>query len=540
MTNNGNSCIIEAGSPVTEGGTALASGAAIAAAERVVRETFGLPGFRSLQRDIVGAVLAGHDVLGVLPTGGGKSLCYQVPTVLQSGATLVVSPLLSLMKDQVESPLLARAGLAGKVCAINSQLEPAVSRQVLSGVARGQYRLIFAAPERLRSRAFQRALARARIGLLAVDEAHCVSQWGHDFRPDYRLLAALREQLGCPPVLALTATATPAVQADLLAQLGIPGARRFVASCDRPNLYLSVDMCRGHAAKVRRVAELVRGVRRGQRHGAVLGSGPGPGLGPGLGPGSAIVYVDRRREAEEWAITLSAELRQPVYCYHAGMSSAERTRVQEAFMAGDVQTVVATNAFGMGIDKPDIRLVVHAGVPGSVEAYYQEIGRAGRDGQPAACHLVLGGDRELGFRRWLIAQSRLEREDIAVALRPLLEAGPGAELDIAQPPSPAWPIVLAELQTRRSVEVNALPSGHQQVRLLIRLDPGLTREFALTADRHHEQREKLLQEMERYVGEEGCRRRFLLNYFGQSLEGRPQRCCDRCDARLSFGWLRKG
>lgn len=532
------------------GGTALPSAAHVAAAERVVRETFGLPGFRSLQRDIVGAVLAGHDVLGVLPTGGGKSLCYQVPTVLQSGATLVVSPLLSLMKDQVESPLLARAGLAGKVCAINSQLEPAVARQVLSGVARGMYRLIFAAPERLRSRAFQSALARARIGLLAVDEAHCVSQWGHDFRPDYRLLAALREQLGCPPVLALTATATPAVQRDLLAQLGISHARRFVASCDRPNLYLSVDHCPGHAAKVRRVAELVRAVRRGRARGlgarSAAGSRAGSRAGAdggspaSTGPGSAIVYVDRRREAEEWAITLSAELREPIYCYHAGMSAAERTRVQEAFMAGDVQAVVATNAFGMGIDKPDIRLVVHAGVPGSVEAYYQEIGRAGRDGQPAACHLVLSGERELSFRRWLIAQTRLSRDDITAALRPLLAAAVGEELDIARPPSPAWSIILTELQTRRWAEVTVHPSGHQLVRLLTRLDPALAAEFAAMADRQHEQKEKLLQEMERYIGEEGCRRRFLLHYFGQTLDGRPRRCCDRCDARSSFAWLRKG
>ncbi len=348
--------------------------------EKQLRRHFGLAGFRPLQKEIIEAVLAGKDAVAILPTGLGKSLCYQLPALLFPGLTVVISPLISLMKDQVDS--LVQRGIAA--VALTSHDTPQEGRVKLVGIGRGQFKLIFVAPERLQNEVFLAALgsARVRVSLLAVDEAHCVSQWGHDFRPEYRQIPEFHQAIGRPPLLALTATARPSVQSDLQQQLGVLNALVFRASADRPNLWFGVDHCQSEAEREAKLTHLISEA-----------------------DGSAIVYVTSRKEAENWGRALSSALSEPVLYYHGGMGAEERTAVQNRFMTDQVRVVVATNAFGMGIDKANIRLVVHAGVPDSLEAYFQELGRAGRDGGPAECRMVLVPGRDVKVREHLMFQS---------------------------------------------------------------------------------------------------------------------------------------
>ena len=324
---------------------------------RLLKATFGHAGFRDGQEEVVRTVAEGHDALVVMPTGAGKSLCYQLPALARQGATLVVSPLIALMKDQVDS--LQARGVAA-TC-INSAISPSERQQRIQGLIEGRWKLVYVAPERFGPR-FLQQLRDAQIGLLAIDEAHCVSEWGHDFRPDYLRLGDVRQQLGCPPTVALTATATLEVQRDIVRLVGIDGCRRFVQGFDRRNISLEVHECSGGPHKL--------------------------GLLPALvSPGPALVYCATRKNVEKTVRSLrDAGIQAGMY--HGGMEHPDRVRVQDAFMGGRVPVVVATNAFGMGVDKSDIRCIVHFDVPGSVEAYYQEIGRAGRDGAPARAVLL--------------------------------------------------------------------------------------------------------------------------------------------------------
>ncbi len=340
--------------------TAVASSPDLGAA---LRARFGLESFREGQREVVECVLGGRSALAVMPTGSGKSLCYQLPAVLLPGATVVISPLIALMKDQVEG--LGRAGVGA--VAVNSAAGPGERRQRLEAVRAGRAKLLYVAPERFRIEGFRAMLEGVAVSLLAVDEAHCVSLWGHEFRPDYRRLAEVREALGRPPVLASTATATPEIQRDIVTQLGVPDARIFVSGFDRPNLALEVARASGRDDKIARLLALDRETA--------------------AGGGSGIVYCATRKRAEEVAAVLG-QAGTPAGLYHAGLDDAERSRVQDAFMAGDARVLVATNAFGMGVDKRDIRFVCHYEMPRSIEAYYQECGRAGRDGGPARCLLL--------------------------------------------------------------------------------------------------------------------------------------------------------
>jgi ATP-dependent DNA helicase RecQ len=331
------------------------------AALAALKNFFGFEEFREGQREVVEAILEGHDTVVVMPTGGGKSLCFQLPALMREGVTVVVSPLIALMKDQVDA--LAARGLPATF--INSSLDFEEQKARVAGLSRGDYKLLYVAPERFRSNHFVETLRRARISLFAIDEAHCISQWGHDFRPDYLRLQSFRETIGSPQTVALTATATPYVRADIIEQLNLTDPRAFVSGFDRPNLSIGVV----HTEREREKFARIRGL-------ATKYEGQ-----------SGIVYTSTRKSVEQITQKLKGE-RLSVVGYHAGMTDDERVRAQDDFMSGRAQMIVATNAFGMGIDKPDIRFVVHFHLPGSIEAYYQEIGRAGRDGAQSVCLLL--------------------------------------------------------------------------------------------------------------------------------------------------------
>ncbi len=350
----------------------------------------GHAGFRPGQREAIETLLARRRVLLVAPTGGGKSLCYQLPALVLPGTTIVVSPLIALMQNQVDA--LHARGVAATFLA--STLDPATMRERLARLMRGEYQLVYVAPERLAAPDFRARLARMHCPLIAVDEAHCISEWGHDFRPEYLQIGALVRELAPPHVLACTATATPVVRDEILVRLGLPAdTPQLVRGFARPNLAL-------------RVAEVSGARERQARVDAALGEALGrPAAAPAAaqgarGRGAAIVYAPTRRLADEEGARLAAGGRR-VAVYHAGLDAAERTRAQAAFMRGDVDVVCATNAFGMGIDRADVRAVIHLGPPGSVEAYYQEVGRAGRDGADAI-GLMCWSQQDLPLRRRLL------------------------------------------------------------------------------------------------------------------------------------------
>jgi ATP-dependent DNA helicase RecQ len=325
-----------------------------------LREHFGFDNFREGQREVIESILAGKDAVVVMPTGSGKSLCYQLPAMILDGATLVVSPLIALMKDQVDA--LRARGLPATF--INSSIPEPEQRARIESLRRREHKLVYIAPERFRSSRFNAALQSVPISLFAVDEAHCISTWGHDFRPDYLRLRHIIRSLGNVRTLALTATATPYVRSDIIQQLGLERPQTFISGFDRPNLRIEVV----HTEKVKE--KIARIKRLAESH-----------------DGSGIIYASTRKAVEEVGRELKrAGLR--VTTYHAGMGDAVRDRAQEEFMSGRTQIIVATNAFGMGIDKRDIRFVAHYQMPGSIEAYYQEIGRAGRDGLPSTCVLL--------------------------------------------------------------------------------------------------------------------------------------------------------
>ncbi|MGD0845321.1 MAG: DNA helicase RecQ [Geobacteraceae bacterium] len=325
-----------------------------------LKNVFGYPTFRPPQEEIIAQVMRGEDAFVIMPTGGGKSLCYQIPALHRSGVGIVVSPLISLMKDQVDA--LNANGVAA--ACYNSTLTEAGSRRVLADLHKGRLDLLYVAPERLMAENFLERLKELEIGLFAIDEAHCISQWGHDFRPEYVQLGRLRGIFPAVPLIALTATADPQTRADIIQRLGLSGAACHVCDFDRPNILYTV------IEKQKPFQQLMK----------FLQGRPGE---------AGIVYALSRKRVEEVAGRLAAAGMEAVP-YHAGLPDAERRRVQEAFMRDDLRIVVATVAFGMGIDKPNVRFVVHYDLPRNIESYYQETGRAGRDGLPAEAFLLFG------------------------------------------------------------------------------------------------------------------------------------------------------
>jgi len=350
----------------------------------ILQTVFGFPGFRGRQLDVIERVMAGVNTLAVMPTGAGKSLCYQVPALALPGTCIVVSPLIALMHDQL------RAAEAVGIRAATLTSVDTNRAETIERYTSGALDLLYVAPERASGSGFRELLDRAPVALFAIDEAHCVSEWGHDFRPDYRLLRPLLDRFGHVPRLALTATADAHTRADILAQLGIPHDGLILAGFDRPNIRYAMSPRSG---TTKQVADLVAAT-------------PGPG----------IVYVQSRAGTDKLADALSATGR-PVRAYHAGLDPAVRAANQSAFVASEDMVMCATIAFGMGIDKPDVRFVAHAGLPKSIEAYYQETGRAGRDGDPAVAHLFWGADDFARARQRLgeVAEDRIAGERARLA-----------------------------------------------------------------------------------------------------------------------------
>jgi len=325
-----------------------------------MERVFGFRAFREGQGEVLEAVLEGHDTLVIMPTGGGKSLFYQVPAFISPGITLVISPLIALMKDQVDTLRV----LDLPVCAVHSLMSLREQEKALREIQAGEIKLVYVSPERLRNHRFMEVLARSQVAMVAVDEAHCISQWGHDFRPDYLRISQALKALGKPQTIALTATATEKVRSDIVEHLSLRTPRLFITGFDRRNLFWEVAYVGGEEEKLALIKDRLNGLQ-----------------------GAGIVYTGTRKSVERIVQALQ-KTALSVEGYHGGMEKEERTRAQEGFMDGRIDLIVATNAFGMGIDRSDIRMILHHTFPGSIEAYYQESGRAGRDGEPAACLLL--------------------------------------------------------------------------------------------------------------------------------------------------------
>ena len=362
---------------------------------------FGHDGFRDGQEDVIRALLDGESALALFPTGAGKSLCYQLPAVLREGTALVISPLIALMKDQVDA-LRARGIAAAR---LDSSLTAEETQRVYADLREGKLKLLYVAPERLSGEAFLNRLRRVKISLLAIDEAHCISEWGHNFRPEYLRLARVAEELALRPVLALTATATPDVARDICKAFGIASERHVQTSFRRKNLHLRVTPC----AARDRLAVLAKRLASAKVR-------------------PAVVYVTFQKTAEDVAAHLAAA-GLAARAYHAGMSAEERDATQEAFMRGACEVIVATIAFGMGIDKADIRSVVHCNLPKTLENYQQEIGRAGRDGQPALCELLACADDAVPLENFTLGDTP-EPRAVEALVRKML--GSGEEFDVSR------------------------------------------------------------------------------------------------------------
>jgi ATP-dependent DNA helicase RecQ len=497
--------------------TGPAEGGGQAILERAL-ERFGHVSLRAGQAEVIADIFAGKPVIAVMPTGAGKSLCYQLPAVVlgeRGGITLVVSPLIALMKDQVDA--LRARGIPA--VALTSAAGSDEQREILDGIRAGAYTLIYVAPERFRSPRFVEALfaTAGRIALVAIDEAHCISEWGHDFRPDYRRLGQVVAQLKPPRLAAFTATATPEVRTDIGVQLGMKDARLTVRGFDRPNLHYAVHKAGGAADKIDQLAELVR-----MRDGGV-----------------ALVYAATRKNAEAYSQALrAAGMRSRVY--HAGLEDEVREKAQDVFMAGQLDVIVATNAFGMGVDKSDIRLVVHADIPRSPEAYYQEAGRGGRDGKPTRC-VLLFNHGDIRLQEFLIDAS-FPSADLLRGLWKLLKEQPQLgklgrsddELEARLKKHIDVPSGAALSAAIRILERHGMLTRDDERLVAARPAPGQFMPLDVESlQRRADSERKKLRTMIDYAYHARCRRQFVLEYFGDAdWTDRSKRCgaCDNCEA----------
>ncbi len=474
---------------------------------------FGFEAFRVGQRDVMEATLHGVNSLVVMPTGSGKSLCYQLPACASQGVTLVISPLIALMKDQVD----ALQGKGIPATFINSSIGSREQADRLHGMEAGAYKIVYVAPERFRSERFCNAIANVDIAFLAIDEAHCISQWGHDFRPDYLRLAEIRAQLNHPTTIALTATATSQVQRDILAQLNLPEAEIFVYGFERPNLFFEVYDARSKGDKIDRIVSLVNEY-----------SGE-----------PAIIYCATRKQVEEVAQELdSAGL--SVGLYHGGMTDNQRDQVQNDFMSGMFTLLVATNAFGMGVDKSDVRVIAHYNIPGSIEAYYQEAGRAGRDGLDSHC-LLLFNYADKGIHDFFNEQTYPSKDTVVRIWEHLSKMGTGTHH--------LGPRQLADRLNRNKRGKNRLNSwgvesalrqlqraGHVEFGNRDGFDYIAVLDFSRTRDlrvdwgylkQRRDVNDDLLADVMRLASGRECRQGYLLRYFNSPPSF--EKGCGNCD-----------
>ncbi len=475
-----------------------------------LRAIFGFDHFRAGQAEAVAAALADRDALVVMPTGSGKSLCYQLPALIRDDLTVVVSPLVSLMQDQAAALERVAPGRVGVINALRGALSNA---EAVDRAVAGELSLLYVAPERFASERFVDRVRQARVGLFVVDEAHCVSQWGHDFRPDYFSLGDAARIVGARATMAVTATATPAVADDIARRLDLRDPLRIATGFDRPNLSFEVVRCDTPIVKGRRLSESL--------------------VDPAALP--AIVYVGTRDNSDVLAEGLARKLGHEVVSYHAGLDRGARAGVQERFMAGEVGVIVATNAFGMGIDKSDVRTVCHASVPASLEAYYQEAGRAGRDGRAARC-VLFAQPRDKGRHVYFIQRSRVEDATFEWVCERLRWAGIDGRYDLE----------VSELAGRRADEESVRAViGHLARAELIAPEPSsvdrvagrlagewdrvalaLCRDSAREVERAQWRQYRGVWD---YVQGNGCRRTALLRYFGDpAVPVGGSACCDVC------------
>ncbi len=488
--------------------------ALIEQARRALREHFGFEQFRPGQAEAVAAVTgpaSPRDVLVVMPTGAGKSLCYQLPALMREDLTVVVSPLVSLMQDQVEA--LERVA-PGRAALVNAQQDAALNGVTVARAARGELKLLYVAPERFSSPAFVEQIREARVGLFVVDEAHCVSQWGHDFRPDYFRLGDAARWLGAGAIVASTATATTQVAGDIVARLGLRDPVRVSTGFDRPNLSFAVVRCRGAADKRRRLV-------------AALSD-------PAARP--AIVYAGTRAATERLAAELGRELGLEALAYHAGLRRDQRAAAQERFMAGEVAVVVATSAFGMGVDKADVRTVAHAGVPGSVEAFYQEAGRAGRDGAPARARLLAEAP-DKGLHVYFIQRAEVGDAAIAsVAERLALRGADGSYdvgLDELGDEPDAVRAIVGHLARAGVLAPAPAPADRLRGRVVAPFDGRARAACRASAAEAQHARWREYRSVWAFVEGTACRRTTILRHFGDASAPAPGvACCDVCAPEL--------
>ncbi|NEU31096.1 ATP-dependent DNA helicase RecQ [bacterium LRH843] len=468
--------------------------------EEDLRTYFGYTTFRTGQKEIISTLLKERDCLAMLPTGTGKSICYQLPALLSAGTTIIVSPLLSLMEDQVQQ--LRSEGIKS-VVALNSFMIRAERDEVLRKLH--TYKMIYISPEMLQVEFIQKRLAGLRIAYFVIDEAHCISQWGHDFRPDYLRLGQVRKLLGEPPCLAVTATATKEVQEDICTRLAMKHPVQAIYSVDRPIISYRVEHCTTIQEKMVKLKELIHSL-----------SGPG------------MIYFSSRMWAEKCARILQEEGVHRVAYYHGGLTTEDRLLIQQQFMNGEIDVICCTSAFGMGINKKDIRYVIHFHYPADLESYVQEIGRAARDGKRGLA-ILLYSEEDRGLVRMLAYGEQLTQEQLRYLLEKVQECQTRREeeslirrLGIDDT---VWRAIRYQLEMRGvivndqiqsfSIEAMAETIRHSQLE-------------------HLSLKKKKLHAFEQWIEAKSCRREGLLSYFSESLKEHPDNCCDHCGASETF------